>query len=129
MILREIATLLQQSGIGTVGTNIFIGQLPAKVENAIMLVAVPSPEPDKDTGIEYQNFEVWSRYKEYSDGYDKLQAVFDLLNRRDDYYLPSYEMYFTHALGRIEDLDRDIEGRKLLKLSFRVIYRQLDLIS
>lgn len=129
MIIDEIATLLQQSGVGTVGTNIYIGQLPQDVEDAIMLLAVPSPEPDKYTGIEYQDFDIWARFKTTDDAYNKLHEIFLLLDRRDAYTLPSYEVYFIHALGRIEDLDRDIEQRKLLKLSFRAIYRNLDLVS
>lgn len=129
MILNELAEFFEDVGIGTVGTDLFIGQLPGNVENGIMLVAVPSPEPDKETGIEYQDFEVWTRYKESQTGYDKLDAIFDILSRKNDFTFPNYYIYFSQARGRINDLDRDIEGRKLFNLAFRFTYRNLDLVS
>ncbi len=113
----------------TVGTNLFVGEFPENVEDAIMLVSVPSDQPDKYTGVEYQTIDIWSRYADHGAGDAKIQKIFVLLHRTAVLFLPDYQVYNIKALGRIDDLDSDVNGRKLLKATFELTYRQLDLIS
>ncbi len=113
----------------TIGTNLFIGEFPEKIEDAIMLVSVPSDQPDKYTGVEYQTIDIWSRYKDHGAGDAKIQKIFKLLHRTAVLYLPDYHVYNIKALGRIDDLDSDANSRKLLKATFELTYRKLDLIS
>lgn len=129
MILLELVEWLEEQGIGKVGTNIFIGEFPKSVEDAIIVMSVPSTEPDKYTGVEYQTIEIWSRYKNDQAGWEKLNQVYSFLHRNYVLYLPNYQVYNISALSRIEDFDRDIEQRKMWKLSFELTYRNLDLIS
>lgn len=123
MIIEEIADYLEDESIGTVGTDIFIGELPLDNDSVIALMVAPSPEPNRAIPYYTQYIDVWARYADYSDGVSKLQEVMDLLQRRENYELPSYHVYLSYALGMIEDNDRDQERRHLLKVSFGVVYR------
>jgi len=129
MLINEFTAWLEDQGVGTVGTNLFIGEFPKEIENAIKLLSVPSGEPDKYTGVEYQTIDVWCRYRNTADGYTKLETVFTLLHRMGPLYLPNYQIYNCKALGKIDDFDRDLENRKLLKATFELTYRNLDLVS
>lgn len=129
MIASQLADWLEQNNIGVVLETIFIGNFPESTKDVIMLVSVPSDQPDKYTGIEYQTIDIWTRYKDHGAGEVKLQEIFRLMHRNAILYLPDYQVYNIKALGRIDDLDSDVNERKLLKASFELTYRKLDLIS
>ncbi|WP_438979902.1 hypothetical protein [Polynucleobacter sp.] len=130
MILEELANHIESlDSTYQVGDNLFIGELPQGIENATMLVSTSSEQPDMYTGIEYQSFDIWSRYDKVAEGYQAVNDLFIMFNRKGDFYLPNYEVYFCHALGRIDDFDRDIEGRKMFRLPMKLIYRQLIFVS
>lgn len=123
MILQEIAQYLADNGVGTLGTDFFVGELPPEPDNAIMVMSGSSDEPDRYLDTQYLSLDVWSRNKVTPDGYTKLNLVFALLHQKQNYSLPNYHVYFSHATGNIEDFDRDINGRKLHKLTLRFIYQ------
>jgi hypothetical protein len=95
----------------------------ARPDDGLYVINAPSPAPNEALQIYEQVLDFWTRYQKTEDGYNKLQEVLDILHQRANYELSSYHVFFSHALGLPEDMDRDIERRKLYKLSFRLIYR------
>jgi len=122
-IIDQIADLLEDQGIGTVGTSIFTGELPNDGNNIVSLVSSPSPEPNKSIPYYTQNFDVWARYSDYDDGNAKLQSIFDIIHQREDFDLTDFHCYLSYAVGMIDDMGRDAERRHLFKVSFAVVYR------
>lgn len=122
-LAQEIATFLEEENIGTVGGDIFIGDLTAREENGLYILNEPSPEPNRALQIYDQVIGFWTRYKKTNTGYAKLQEVQDLLHQRSNYLLTPYYVFFSHNMGMIEDMDRDVQRRKLHKLSVRFIYQ------
>lgn len=129
MIIDSITTFLEDNNIGTIGTDIFIGELPDDESDIISVVASPSPEPNKSIPYYTQTVDIWARFKSYDGGMNKLQEVFDLLHRAENYDVFNYHVYLSYALGMIEDLDRDNERRHLFKLSISFIYRNANPFS
>lgn len=129
MILEDIQTYLDDNGIGTAGTDIFIGNLPDDLADAIMIVPGSAGEQDKYIDIRTLVVDFWSRNSSYRDGYDKLMEVWDLLHQATHYSLTDFYVFFSQALGNIEDLDRDQKGRQLQKLSVKIIYKEINPIS
>lgn len=130
LFMTELADFLEDEGLGTKGTDLFVGELPAEIESAIMILAASSDAPDMYLDTQYQTVEIWSRNRDAGSGYQKLEDAFTLLHRRanwDD--LPNYHVYFSHALGNVDDLDRDVEGRDLFRLRVRFIYRNINNVS
>jgi hypothetical protein len=128
-LLTEIAYRLQSNGIGTVGTDLFIGDMPLDAPDGVYLLASPSDPPDNEVDWEYQNVDFYVRFKNTKLGYDKLRSIYDNLQRDHHYQLAIWYVALSEARGQVEDLDRDVQNRKILKQSFRFIYRNSTNIS
>lgn len=129
-MIPALADYLEEQNIGTVGEDIFLGELPlteADDDNnsaCISLVASPSPEPNKSIPYYEQRVDVLARYSDYEDGYAKMQEIFDLLHKQENYDdISGYHIYLSYALGMIEDSERDAERRHIFKLTLGFIYR------
>ncbi len=115
--------------MGTVGTDLFIGELPLDVSNCVSAVYSSSPNPNLTFDVFDQSVDLWARNVSSDTGYNKLKAIAGLLDRNHHYVMGDYYVYFSHALGRIDDNDRDIERRKIYKLSLSFTCRLRDLVS
>ena len=129
MIIEELADHLETEGVGTVGDDIFIGELPLDVGNCMALLYSVSSEPNKSLDVYEQTIDFWVRNKSASAGYALLKSAQEIFHRMGNYELDSYHVYFSNSLGSIEDNDRDTERRKLYKLAIRFIYRPFVLAS
>lgn len=125
----EIADLLEDWGIGTVGTDIFIGDLPDNITAGMFLVTSPSPEPHSYIDTEYHAIDFYYLHSKYQLAYDKLRDVFMKLNRRHNYETNNWYIYFTKVLNGISDQDRTREGGKLLRLGVLFTCRNKNTIS
>lgn len=119
-IIQDIAHFLADYTGFTMREDLFVGEIPRDTDG-VYLIAEPSPEPDKETGIMYQDVAFWSRYKNDATGFDKLAEIYRFFDRRHHYSTDQYYVYFSHAVGQIEDMDRDAAKAKLLKLSVTFI--------
>lgn len=129
-IIQDITRFLSdynEAGL-TIRDNLFAGELKMGV-NGVFAVAAPSEQPDKETGIVYQTVDFWSRNENTSEGYDHLIAIYNFFDRRHHYSTDHYYIHLSHNLGQIEDMDKDLQGAKLLKLSVRFIMMNTQAIS
>lgn len=109
-------------------TDLFAGELKRGV-NGVFAVAAPSEEPDKETGILYQTIDWWARNDDTGKAFEHLTEVFNFFDRRHHYNTDHYYVHLSHNLSMIEDMDRDAENAKLLKLSTRFILNSTNAIS
>lgn len=123
MIIEDLATYLQVNNIATLGTNMFISNMPPTLNNIIMLTYQLSPTPNPSIKYYTQYIDVWTRYSKEIDGYNKLISIQELLHTKANYTMGNWHIYISASLGSIEDLDRDIENRKLQKLTLSFTYR------
>lgn len=131
---REIANLLEANGLGSInGTEaartIWVGELPQAPVQGIILIESPSPPPHQYIDTQYTIIDIWVRHPNYPIAYELIQGVYNQLHRRYAYTAGRWYVSFSQALGGIVDVDRDIEGGKLLRLSVQFICRNLDNIS
>jgi hypothetical protein len=108
--------------------TLFAGELKMGV-NGVFVIAAPSEQPDIDTGIVYQTLDFWARNKDTAKAYDHLSEVYNFFDRRHHYSTDHYYIHLSHNLGQIEDMDKDVEGAKLLKLSVRFIMMNSQALS
>lgn len=118
--------LQSQSGGNT--PTLFAGELQRGV-NGVFAIAAPSEEPDKETGIIYQSIDFWSRNSDTGQGFVHLSEIYNFFDRRHHYSTDHYFIHFSHCETQIEDMDKDAEGAKLLKLSVRFILNNTQAIS
>lgn len=124
MIINAVTYYMASNGIGTVGTDIFIGELPLDKADIISAVYVPSPHPNKAIPYYNQTIDFWARFKSYDDGMGKLQDLFDLFHQKENYEIDGFHVYLSYAMGMIDDMDRDMERRHLFRLSLSFIFRR-----
>lgn len=119
-VIQDIQRFLADYSSFTRKVDLFVGEIPRDVDGVYM-IADPSPEPDKETGIIYQDVSFWARYKNDGEGIKKLGEIYRFFDRRHHYTTDHYYVHFSHALGQIEDMDRDAQNAKLWKISITFI--------
>jgi hypothetical protein len=124
MIIESVAKFLENNSLGTVGEDIFIGELPLEVGDCVALVYAPSPDPNVAIDIYEQTIDFWSRNKNSGVSYSNLLDILELLHKKQNYSMEGFHVYFSNALGMVMDNDRDSERRKLYQLSIKFIYRK-----
>lgn len=108
-------------------SNCKAGELP-QGRDGIYCIAEPSDEPDRYTGVMYQNVGIIARYKTDADAWDIMRRVYPIYVRRI-FETESLTVDYSNPLGQITDLDRDAEGNKMLKLSVLLIARSKVIVS
>lgn len=127
-IVQDISRFLADYTSLTMRSTLFAGELQRGV-NGVFALAAPSEQPDKETGIMYQSIEFWARNKDTAQAFDQLSEIYNFFDRRHHYNTDNYYIYFSHCEGQIEDMDKDIDNAKLLKLSVRFILISQQAIS
>lgn len=117
-----------ESQSGSDEANLFAGELKRGIDGVFALAA-PSQEPDKETGILYQSIDFWSRNTDTGQGFIHLSEIFNFFDRRHHYNTDNYFIHFSHCEAQVEDMDKDQNGAKLLKLSVRFILNHTQAIS
>jgi len=122
MLLDDIALYLQQKGIGTIGTDIFKGQLPAAPDNAIALFEYAGePQDLTDANLEYPGLQVLVRNKSYAAGRQKIEQVRNVLHGLTETTINNVRYLLIQAKQSPEALPRDENGRAIFVVNFRVI--------
>ena len=129
LITRNLAGMLQNAGLGTVATDIFVEKLTTTPDNAIMVMTNGGQPPDVYLDTMYINVEFWVRDKSTKTAGDKLDAIYRLLHRNHHFTLGDYYIYFVSAQGNIDVFSEDSQGRKLAKQTYQVIYRDTRTVS
>lgn len=106
-------------------TNLFEGDLPQDVHNAVLIVAGAGPAPHEYIANERIILDFWTVYDNTTAGYDMARQIFQLLQRKANYTLANWYIYSTLATSDILDLDRTDEDSKLHKISFLFTCRSL----
>lgn len=127
-IIQDIANFTANNTTLTIRDTIYAGELKRGV-NGVFAVAAPSEAPDKETGILYQSVDFWARNEDTGKAFEHLTEIFNLFDRRHHFNTANYFVHFSHNDSNIEDMDKDAEGAKLLKLSVRFILNSTTAIS
>ena len=80
MLIRDLAQILQLSGIGTIGADIFLGRLPDSPDNVVALFPTggfPQDLPLPDVRMTVQ---VLVRDESYRAAYERIWRIYNLLD-------------------------------------------------
>lgn len=123
-LLENIAEYLENQGIGTRATDIFIGHLtdmePSEDE-VVMIDQTGGIEPDKYLKIARPTVQIMVRSKSHQAGLAKMQAIFDLFHQmQDDSVLVAggEDVMDVMAMNEPQHLARDEEGRDIFTCTF-----------
>ncbi|HHV98601.1 MAG TPA: hypothetical protein GXX36_03350 [Clostridiaceae bacterium] len=121
MMLNEIGAYLQSQGIGTLATDLFLGQMPEEPDNCIALFEYAGNPPDLHWNGEYPGLQVRVRNKSYAAGRAKIQQIYGLLHGLHGQVLSGTRYLLIKARGNPEVLQRDENNRIEFFVNFEVI--------
>lgn len=121
MLLNDIAVYLQANDVGTVGTDIFLGQLPATPDNVIALFEYAGEPPDLHWPGEYPSLQILVRNKSYDAGRQKIEQVKNILHGMAETVINSHRFLLIRANQSPFLLERDENSRAIFVCNFRVI--------
>ncbi len=122
---HDIAALLEDNGIGTMGTDIFVNDEPPDPDNCVTIYDTGGASGPVTNAKTYKEptIQIRVRNRRYSDGYEKaslIQSVMESNSRSR--YSPSGESYNYTALYKVTEilnLPRDESSRTIFVQNFR----------
>jgi len=126
-IAYELLVWLERMGFGTIGTDLFPGQIPNDKnglwsENA-------SGQPEKYVPIEKPVVDLYCKDTSALDCVTKLNNIKRAIHRMHNTTINSAYVYSFLVIGDIEDVQRDLEYAKIKKITIQVMHRDTNVIS
>lgn len=113
---------------GTGDTNLKIAEL-VRGQDGVYAVSNGSPEPDLYTAVTTYSIDFFASNKNSATAFQQLQTIYNIFDRRENFSTANFEVYASYPGGQIDDLDRDGENSKILRLSVIFISSRIALVS
>jgi hypothetical protein len=126
-IASVMATYLQTSGFGTVGTDIFINQAPDDT-NCVWVERLGG-NLNYYVPIEEAVVNIYSKNTQGKEAVEKLEDIKRFVHRMHSTETSQDFIYTMLVLGDIELISRDMEYASIYKLTLQVTHRDKQLIS
>lgn len=126
-IALELANYLQDAGFGTVGTDIFAGQIPSNTDG-IYIYRIGGTN-ENYVPIERPVVDIYCLNPSSATCIQTLENIKRFIHRMVDTETDNTWIYSILAFGDVQDVDRDLEYNKVYKISIELIIRDKSLIS
>ena len=126
-ITREMAQYLDTAGFGTLGTDIFAGQIPDS-QNGVYVVQ-GGGSPHLYTPIEEAVLDIYVKNTKAATGIELIQDIKRFIHRMHTTTVNDAFIYTMIVIGDVEEVVRDLEYAKIYKITVLVTHRDTDLIS
>lgn len=126
-IAYEIASYLDTAGYGTIGTDIFVGQIPAETNGVYVMRnggAMNNYLPVTDSLVE-----IYVKNTKASTAASTIESIKNYIHRMHNTTTSGSYVYSMLLVGDVEDVLRDDEYGKIYRISVSVKHRDLSLIS
>lgn len=121
ILAKELAAYLATvSGVGAVGTDIFIGRQPETPNDCITVLETGGQEPSAYTPLSKPTVQIIVRNTSYEAGRTKAATVFDALHQKANSDLGENYVYYVLAIADVGYLDQDENDRHEWSMNFRM---------
>jgi hypothetical protein len=110
-LLTDITTYIDSNTSLTAGTNLFIGTLPANVDNCVGIFQSGGVEPTTYLDVIKPTIQVLVRNTNYETAQQLAYQIYDLLHQLYKITMGSTEIYTVFALQEPTDIGEDETGR------------------
>lgn len=112
MLIRDIALLLQSEGVGTLGTDIFLGMRPDQPDDLVAIFDTGGFPAELEIPDLCRTVQVTVRGKSYATAHGRIWQVYHLLDRPDDrLVIANGRKMIARAMQPPTLLDRDATNR------------------
>lgn len=126
-IAYQVADYLADNGFGTIGTSIFIGEIPANA-NGLYIIRTGGLL-NNYVPIEETILSIYCKDTQALDCITLLENVKRNIHRKSSTTLDGAFVFTFLVLGDIEDIQRDTSYDKVFKITVQVVHRSLGVIS
>lgn len=120
IFIEQVATYLQAQGIGTIATDIFIGNMPDTPNNCIAVINTGGLAPSMYIPDKRPTFQVLVRNTDYEAGEIKLSAIRTALHQLANESLVSGQTFVYYIFLNAEGghIGKDVNGRDEWSINF-----------
>lgn len=126
-IANEVATYLANAGFGTLGTDIFVGQIPAET-NGLYIIRTGG-QLNNYVPIEEAVVDIYIKNTSSEDAVNTLEDIKRFIHRMHNTSTANSYVYTFLVIGDVESVQRDLEYAKIMKITLQVVHRDTSLIS
>lgn len=123
-MIDDIATRLEDEGVGTIGTNIFKSYLPETVATGLVVLDTGGTDPDPYLPTKEPTFQIFIRASNYSTGRTLMDNVRTALHRQRNQTFGSTYFYFILAISEGGHIGRNEAGQDEFSMNFRARTRE-----
>lgn len=126
-IAYELAEYIEDNFAHTVGTDLFVGQIPDTTSGITVMRAGGTLGyylPMEETVVD-----IYSKYNSATTAIANLEVLKRAMHRMIDTQTLNSKIYSMLVLGDIEDVSRDQQAYKIFKFTLLVKFRDSSLIS
>lgn len=120
-IAKDLANVLVGAGLGTLGADIFIDDIPADVNG--LYISHTGGSMYKYSPMQESIFDVYAKYQHSAVAIDKLERVINLVHRNYSLNLTNSFIYSILVIGWVEKVDVLDNNDKLYKITLAIINR------
>lgn len=120
MLVRDIAQLLQNAGVGTLGVDIFLGQLPASPDNVVAIFEYTGEPPELHSNIEFPSVQVLVRDNGYNAGRLRIGQAQSTLHGVHETLVNGKRYLLIKANQSPAFLERDGNNRVIFIINFTI---------
>lgn len=126
-VALTVGTYLDNANFGTVGTDIFIGQIPATQDGIYVMRA--GGQLNNYVPIEESVVDIYVKNTTSQQAIQTLEQIKRYIHRMHSTTIGNDYIYTFLVLGDIEDVQRDLELAKIYKITLQVVHRDEAVIS
>ena len=126
-IAYELAKYIADGGFGTLGTNIYAGQIASDQDGVYVQRA--GGTLNNYLPIENSIVDIYCKDTSAQACVTKLSQIKHYIHRMHNTLTTSSYIYSMLVIGDVQDVDRDLEYAKIFKITVSVICRDTSLIS
>lgn len=120
-VMDDIASYLQTGGAGTVGTDIFKGNMPDSPDECLAVYAYAGDVPDKSIDIERPSVQIKTRALTAGDALDLAEQALAVLHKATSQTINGVLYYYISANQSPAHLGRDEKGRYMYAVNFNIV--------
>jgi len=122
-----LANYLDASGFGTLGTDIFVSQIPEGV-NGIWVERIGGLQ-NNYVPMQEAVVNIYAKNTSAADAVTLLENIKNHIHRMHTTESGDNFIYTMLVLGNVEDVSRDLEYAKIVKLTVQLVYKNNGIIS
>lgn len=120
-LIEDVATHLQTSGVGTIGTNLFYSYNPPTPDSCVTVLDTGGSEPSADLPTKSPTFQVLIRAASYDAAKTLANSVRTALHQTNNTTRGTTFFYYILALQEPGHIGVDDNGRDEFSVNFRCL--------